>query len=93
MTGKNIVDTGEFNLYADMLGERGIKFDGYDIWKFNPEDYIKNNLSYEFQQKGLKRKIPNWLNHKSLEFLNSRGTPIIHHWAETYPDYFPYSPL
>ena len=93
MSGKSVVDPGGFNLYAEMIGDKGVKFDGYDIWKFNPEEYVKNNLAYEFSRRGLKNRFTNLLRKKGLKFIDGRGTPIIHHWTETYPTYFTDSPL
>lgn len=56
----------------------GFLLDNWDIWKFLPDDYAPRYMKNNTPLQRLRNKY-------GLKFLDSRGTPIVHHWTENLP--------
>lgn len=92
---KYLLDPGGYNKYYSRKGNDLIEH-GYDIWKFNADDYIKRylpDLSVEELKKlslseRIKRNVKRKIYHTGLKFIDEQGVPIIHRWHSTFKDIY-----
>lgn len=91
------LDPGGYNYTATRKGNDLLET-GYDIWKFNADDYVKKynvNIYDEFDSSNkkikkfierfdLSKKIPYY----GLKFIDRMGTPIVYKFTKTTPGYY-----
>lgn len=94
--GKGL-DPGGYNYFATRKGGDLVET-GYDIWKFNAEDYAKRyyghvNPKLNPRNKKIKNFIEKFelskkLPYYGLKFIDSMGSPIVYKFTKTTPGYY-----
>lgn len=92
--GKRL-DPGGFNYIGTRKGDDLIGT-GYDIWKFNAEDYVKKypgHMNIGVGNKKLKNIIKRFdlnrmIPYYGLKFIDKMGDPVVYKFTHTTPDYY-----
>lgn len=86
---KNVLDPGGYNAFSIREGD-DLKHIGYDIWKFNADDYMAqyNPRSYMFLQKFpklnlalSKSKLSKMIPYYGLKFIDRMGDPVVYKFS------------
>lgn len=93
---KEVLDPGGYNAFSVRQGD-DLKHIGYDIWKFNPNDYMSRynpraynlfpkhpKLNMAINKSKLTRVIPKM----GLKFIDRMGDPIVYKFTKTTPGYY-----
>lgn len=80
---KDVLDPGGYNAIYTRSGNDLIQT-GFDIWKFNADDYFKSHSTIKMN----KSKLKNALIKQGLRFIDSQGTPLVHKFTATIPNFY-----
>lgn len=80
---KDVLDPGGYNAIYTRNGDDLIQT-GFDIWKFNADDYLKSHFTIKMN----KTKLKNALIKQGLRFIDSQGTPLVHKFTTTIPNFY-----
>ena len=83
--GRGLLDPGGYNALYSRKGDDLIQ-EGFDIWKFQPDDYRKRypnsrNVINNTQDKLIKL---------GLKFIDSQGSPLVHKFTYKHPNFYKY---
>lgn len=92
--GKRL-DPGGFNYIGTRKGN-DLVGTGYDIWKFNAEDYVKKypgHMNIGVGNKKLKNIVKRFdlnrmIPYYGLKFIDKMGDPVVYKFTHTTPDYY-----
>lgn len=82
---RGLLDPGGYNALYSRKGDNLIQ-EGFDIWKFQPDDYRKRypnsrNVINNTQDKLIKL---------GLKFIDSQGSPLVHKFTYKHPNFYKY---
>ena len=91
------LDPGGYNYIATRKGNDLLET-GYDIWKFNADDYVKRypehlNAGFNPHNKKIKNiieglKLSKKIPYYGLKFIDRMGSPIVYKFTKTTPGYY-----
>lgn len=91
------LDPGGYNYTATRKGNDLLET-GYDIWKFNADDYEKRyrprtDIGFNLDNKTIKNfikkfKLSEKLPYYGLKFIDRMGTPVVYKFTKTTPGYY-----